>query len=116
MENVLKKLKEVTWETLGARVSLGGSILQLPFSQQLKIEKYAGETEHKREGIKYWLWHNSYASWRWLITQLDWAEEHAAADQIHGYAEKLTGMLSSSLYYLLAVIVHMCMKSAFEIS
>ena len=76
-----------------------GGILVVPGSKQRKIEKlYAGETERKREGIKYWLWNNSYASWRLLITQLDREEEHAVADQIRGYAEKLTGMLGSSLY------------------
>ena len=44
------------------------------------------------------MWNNPYASWRWLITRLDWKGEHAVADQICGYAEKLTGMLGSSLY------------------
>ena len=94
MDNVLKELKEVKWKTLS------DSVLQLLLSQRLKIEeKYAGETECKREGVKYWLWHNPYASWRWLITQLDIEKEHAVVDQICGYAEKLTGMLGSSLYY-----------------
>ena len=80
------------WKTLQWRV------LQLPTSQWRKIEeKYAGETKRKREGVKYWLWNCPYASWRMLITQLDWKEEHAIADQIRGYAEKLTGMLGSSL-------------------
>ena len=92
MDNVLKELKEVKWKTLSYYV------LQLPLSQRLKIEKYAGETECKR-GVKYWLWHNPYASWRWLIPQLGVLEQHAVADQIRGYAEKLTGMLGSSLYY-----------------
>ena len=98
MDNILKELKEVTWETLGG--DWGGGVLQLLDSQQLKIEdKYAGETERKREGVMYWLWHNPYASWRWLITRLDLKMKHAVADQIRGYAEKLTGMLGSSLYY-----------------
>ena len=93
MDNILKELKQVKWETL----RLG--ILQPSLSQQLKIEeKYAVETERKREGVKYWLWNCPYASWRMLITQLDGWREHAVADQIRGYAEKLTGMLGSSLY------------------
>ena len=92
MDNILKELKQVKWERLS-------EVLQLPTSQWLKIKKkYAGETERKREGVKYWLWNCPYASWRMLITQLDWQREHAVADQIHGYAEKLTGMLGSSLY------------------
>ena len=92
MDNILEKFKKVKWETLGRWDS---SILHLPLSQQHMIEKnYARETERKREGVKYWLWNNPYASWRWLITQVDKQKEHAVvADQIRGYAEKLTGML-----------------------
>ena len=93
MDNILKELKQVKWETLRL------DVLQLPTSQWYKIEgKYTGETERKREGIKYWLWNCPYASWRLLMKQLDWWEKHAVADQIRGYAEKLTGMLGSSLY------------------
>ena len=93
MDNILKELKQVKWETLRQHV------LKLPYSQWRKIEvKYAGETERKREGVKYWLWNCPYASWRMLITRLDKEKEHAVAHQIRGYAEKLTGMLGSSLY------------------
>ena len=93
MDNILKELKQVKWE------KLRWDILLLPHSQRLKIEeKYAGEIERKREGVKYWLWNCPCASWRMLIIILDWKKEHAVADQIHGYAEKLTGMLGSSLY------------------
>jgi hypothetical protein len=92
VDNILKELKQVKWEILH-------DVLQLPYSQRRKIErKYAGETERKSERVKYWLWNYPYASWRWLITQLDREREHAVADQIPGYAEKLTGMLGSSLY------------------
>ena len=92
MGNILKELKQVKWETLQP-------VLLLPHSQRLMIKKkYTGETERKREGVKYWLWNCPYASWRMLITQLDVWREHAVADQIRGYAEKLTGMLGSSLY------------------
>ena len=88
----------MNWETLSGDV-LGGSILLLPSSQRRKIEaEYTGETERKKEGVRWWIWNCPYASWRWLITRLDWKEEHAVADQIRGYAEKLTGMLGSSLY------------------
>ena len=90
VDNILKE--QVKWETLRG-------VLDLPLSQQHKIkEKYAGETECKREGVKHWLWNCPYASWRMLITRLDKWDEHAVADQICGYAEKLTGMLGSSLY------------------
>ena len=83
------------WETLGGDTG----VLILPDSQRHIIEaKYTGEAERKKEGIMFWIWHCPYASWRWLITLLDWEGEHAVADQIRGYAEKLTGMLNSSLY------------------
>ena len=92
MDNILKELKQVEWKILQP-------VLGLHPSQQRKIEeKYAGETERKREGVKHWLWNCAYASWRLLITRLDGRREHAVADQIRGYAEKLTGMLGSSLY------------------
>ena len=92
LDNILKELKQVEWKTLQPVLGLH------PF-QQRKIEaKYAGETERKREGVKHWLWNCAYASWRLLIARLDWHREHAVADQICGYAEKLTGMLGSSLY------------------
>ena len=113
VDNILKELKQVNWETLRQYVLL------LPYFQLLKIEeKYAGETERKREGVKYWLWNCPYASWRMLITQLDRKKEHAVADQIRGYAEKLTGMLGSSLYtrqfQRLSVHVIVCMKTSFH--
>ena len=93
VDNILKELKQVEWKTLRWEV------LRLPHSQQRSIERtHAGETERKREGFKYWLWNHPYASWRWLIIRLDEQREHAVADQIRGYAEKLTGMLGSSLY------------------
>ena len=86
----------MNWETLGVGI---GNVLGLPSSQCRKIEaKHTGEAGRKKEGVQHWMWHCPYASWRWLITHLDWKEEHAVADQIRGYAEKLTGMLGSSLY------------------
>ena len=106
MDNILKELTQVKWETLWY-------VLQLPASQQRKIEgKYAGETERKREGVKYWLWNCPYASWRWIITRLDQRKEYAVADQIRGYAEKLTGMLGSSLGNSRnGVSIHACMHA-----
>jgi hypothetical protein len=93
VDNILKELKQVKWEKLQ-------HVLGLSDSQWHKINgKYAGETKRRREGVKYWLWNFPYASWRWLIMRLDEWEEHAVTDQIHGFAEKLTGMLGSSLYW-----------------
>ena len=92
VDNILKQLRDVKWKTLVGDIV--GGVLQLPTSQRLKIEEmYDEETERKREGVKYWLWNCAYASWRLLITQLDVKKEHAVADQIRGYAERLTGTL-----------------------
>ena len=85
----------MSWEKLSG----GGGVLLLYGSRRRRIEaKYTEEAERKKEGVKHWMWNSPYASWRWLITRLDWKGEHAVADQIRGYAEKLTGMLGSSLY------------------
>lgn len=92
LDNVLEELKLLTWWILR-------DVLQLPHSQRDKIEnKYPGEAERKREGVKYWLWNHPYASWRLLITQLDLWKLYETADQIRGYAEKSSGKLSSSMY------------------
>ena len=59
---------------------------------------YVLEEERKSAGVLCWVDHHPLASWRLLITQLDKEEKHALANQIHQYAEKVTGMLSSVLY------------------
>ena len=70
----------------------GPGILFLPASQRRKIEaKYVTEDQRRNAAVQLWLVSDPYASWRRLITQLDYYEEHAVALQIHHYAEKLTG-------------------------
>ena len=100
VDNVLRELKDVSWQTLsnmkqlsdGATTALGG-VLQLPKSQWRKIEaEYSTEDERKTTAVRYWLASDPYASWRRLIRQLHFFEEHAVAKQILCYAEKLTGM------------------------
>ena len=60
---------------------------------------YVSEEERKSAGVLWWVDHHPLASWRLLITRLDREGEHSLANQIHHYAEKVTGMLSSVLYY-----------------
>ena len=88
--NVLKELKEVDWDTLC-------DILQLPVSRRIE-RMYVSEEEQKSEGVSFWVNNHPYSSWRLLIRELDAKRKHSVANQIHQYAEKVTGMLSSILY------------------
>ena len=98
--NVLRELKDVSWETLSEDKILSDSIiytcpgvLRLPNSRRRKIEaEYATEDQRRNAAIHFWLVSNPYASWRRLITELDELGEHDMAKQIHRYTEKLTGM------------------------
>jgi hypothetical protein len=100
VDNVLRELKDVSWETLSNdkwlsndTVVIHFGVLRLPKSQQLKIEaEYSTEDQRRTAAVRYWLASDPYASWRSLIAQLHRFEEHAVAKQIHRYAEKLTGM------------------------
>ena len=100
VDNILKELEGVSWETLSGGGGDRIGILELHPSQRNKIEReYTTEDTRKKAGVTYWTWNHPYSSWRFFITQLDLKGEHAVADKLHHYAEKLTGMLSSYLYY-----------------
>ena len=99
IDNVLRELRDVSWETLSKGKALSGGlhispgILPLPKSQRHKIEaEYVTEDQRRKVAVQWWLISDSYASWRRLITKLGVYEEHAVANQICRYAEKLTGM------------------------
>ena len=99
VDNILRELKDVSWQILSNDKKLSSGIfgafgvLQLPKSQWRKIEaEYSTEDERKTAAVRYWLASDPYASWRRLIRQLHFFEEHAMAKQILCYAEKLTGM------------------------
>ena len=103
--NVLYELKELNWKTLCDRSGYGSSahtlsgVLDLPKYEGESIERtYTSEEERKTAGVMYWVDHHPYASYRLLITQLNWKRKHSLANRIHLYAEKVTGMLSSILY------------------
>jgi hypothetical protein len=99
VDNVLRELKDVSWQTLSNRKKLSNGnialfgVVWLPSYQQRKIEaEYSTEDQRKTAAVRYWLASDPYASWRRLITQLHRYEEYAVAKRIHRYAEKLTGM------------------------
>ena len=90
-DNVLKELEVLNWNTLD-------DVLYLPLSEGRKIKSMnVSEEERKSAGVLWWVDHHPLASWRLLITQLDWVGEHSLANRIHQYAEKVTGMFSSVL-------------------
>ena len=90
----------MSWRTLSDSYYVVDDVLQLPPSQKRRIEReFATEDDRKKAAVMYWLRSHPYASWRLLITQLDWKRKHAVANDLQQYAEKLTGMLSSYLYY-----------------
>ena len=93
--NVLKELKEVDWKTLcnySIEHKTFSGILDLPESQGERIERiYVSEEEQKSEGVSFWVNNHPYASWRLLIVEFDEKQQHSVANQIHQYAEKVTG-------------------------
>ena len=112
VDNVLRELKDISWEKLSKGMSLSDGvyvepgILCLPASQQHKIEaEYSTEDQRKNGAVQLWLVSDPYASWRRLIIQLDEYEEHAVAKQIHRYAEKLTGMKCTHHNLITAIII-----------
>ena len=91
-DNILNELKEVNWKIVGGF----HGVLDLPESVRERIKRmYVSEEERKSAGVLWWVDHHPRASWRLLITQLDYNREHSLANRIHQYAEKVTGMLSS---------------------
>ena len=92
VDNILKEIKRVNWETL----SDDDHVLELHESQRQRIEiKYSTEEARKQSAVQFFLLNHPYASWRLVITRLDWEREHAVADRLRDYAEKVTGMLIS---------------------
>ena len=86
-ENVVRVLKGVQW------YELCDEVLAIPFSQHRKIEsEFASEDQRRTAAVNFYLHNHPYASWRQIITDLDFRGEH---HKIQHYAEKLTGMLIS---------------------
>ena len=92
--NVMRAVREVErwW---------GGALafwLFIPQSKQDEIRRnFPDEMEQKRQAISYWINTDPLASWRRLITALDWMEETKVADSIRSNAEPLTGIVT--MYY-----------------
>ena len=99
VDNVVRKLKDITWDILcGTTEFFSSGVLLLPPSQRHKIEnEYATENQRRNAAVHFWLFSDPYASWRRLIRQLDFHGQRAVVECIRDYAEKLSGMLVSCL-------------------
>ena len=94
VNNVVKELKELDWDTLC-------DVLSLPGSQLERISReYATEDERRNAAVSFWLTYYPYASWRLLIQQLEHYDQPSLSERLHPYAEKVTGMFDSSLIVL----------------
>ena len=95
--NILRVLKILQWD------KLCDNVLQIPSSQKMKIEReFASEDQRRTAAVNFYLHNFPYASWRHIITGLDWWDE---PHRIHCYAEKLTGMLQHLLF---CVVLKVC--------
>ena len=64
--------------------------LYIPEEKMEEIQRvYSDPEEQKRQLILYWMSTDPLASWRRLITQLDWMDQSPVADAIRDFAEPL---------------------------
>ena len=116
-DNVIRELKDVSWETLSWRKAISSGVyrhpgvLRLPESQQRKIKaEYTTEDQWRNAAVHFWLVSDPYASWRRLTSDLDVYEEYDVAKQIHRYTEKLTGMICTHQIAALCVFKYSSTK------
>ena len=61
-------------------------------------EAYTDPDEQKRQLILYWITTDPLASWRRLISRLDWMLQDPVADAIRDYVEPLAGAICNVMY------------------
>ena len=92
--NVMRAVREVErwWGERGLRTHL-----YIPWSKEEEIrQNFPHEMDQKKQAISYWINTDPLASWRRLITALDWMSETKLADSLRSNAEPLTGISLSS--------------------
>ena len=88
--NVMKVVREVlSWWGDGYGDELAGTLFILA-SKQKEIKTFPS-VKQKEEAISYWINNDPLASWRRLITCLDWIRQTQLADSIRPNAEPFTG-------------------------
>ena len=93
--NVMRAVRKVKrwWGDMGLR-----RWLYMPWSKEKEIRRYfPHEMDRKKQAISYWINTDPLASWRRLITALDWMSETKLADSIRSNAEPLAGIHYISL-------------------
>ena len=96
--NVLRAVRPVEnwWGGRGLRINLHISKGKRDEIQQM----YFDPEEQKRQLILYWMSTDPLASWRRLITVLDWIGQSPVADGIRDFAEPLAaGTVENSVSY-----------------
>ena len=99
--NVMRVASEVEeWWGDGYDGEMAGQLF-IPDSKQEEIRQmFPGEMEQKKQSISYWINMDPLASWRRLITRLDWMRQFRVADSIRHNAEPLTGSHKFVFYIL----------------
>ena len=102
--NVMKAVREVMgWWGVTALADR----LSVPQSKQDEIRRnFPDEMEQKRQAVSYWINTDPLASWKRLITALDWMEETKVADSIRSNAEPLTGIVTMYYYCMFSCTIH----------
>ena len=68
-------------------------VLYIPDNKRDELEREYPNVEQRIEAtVRFWLLTDPLASWRRIIQQLDFWDEHVNADQLRHYAEELPGM------------------------
>ena len=99
--NVMRIVMGVlSWWGDGFDDELAGSLF-IPMLKQREIRRKFPVRKQKEEAISYWINTDPQASWRRLITQLDWIRQTQLADSIRPNAEPLTGSNEFWAFYTL---------------
>ena len=96
--NVLIAVRPVAVEDWWGDEGLGGWLYISDDKMKAIRETYSDPDEQKRQLILYWITTDPLASWRRLISRLDWMRQSPVADAIRDYAEPLAGAICNVMY------------------
>ena len=96
-DNVVRILQQVIvpegWEELKKWEFTGRWILDMSYDKLKEITSTCTTDEQRLQVmVTFWLQKCPYASWRWLIWNLEQCINPDLTKQIYGFAEPLTGM------------------------